>query len=338
MSWLRAVQIRPCRTVNPAGSLPALEVAERQVAGLAVVAGVAAAEAERLHDQAQPAGLRRGNRPGRFRGRARAGTRRRSDCRPRRPSARWKWPFDGRRRQPARHQQRRVVEIERRAPRAAPARPSRESRTARRSVPARAARTAPGRWRRRRCDPTPTDPACTRAAGTGAAGDTSGRRAEDRSSDTWPACAGRPSTRAHRSRRRSSVRLDLGEPAVLVAPLAVASRRHRERPADRGGGGPIEDCGPRDGIDRCRRFELRGRARVSSAVRMRSDLLRREHEHRRVVGVVHVVHEHVAVRAVVAGDDRERSACRSSGRRSWACRPPCRSRCSPACRPRCGAG
>ena len=33
-----------------------------------------------------------------------------------------------------------------------------------------------------------------------------------------------------------------------------------------------------------------------------------------------------------------RSACRSSGRRSWAYPPRSRCRCSPRCRPRCGAG
>ena len=36
------------------------------------------------------------------------------------------------------------------------------------------------------------------------------------------------------------------------------------------------------------------------------DLARREHEHRGIVDVVHVVHEHVAVGPVAAGDVRER--------------------------------
>ena len=69
------------------------------------------------------------------------------------------------------------------------------------------------------------------------------------------------------------------------------------------------------------------------------DLAGGEHEHRGVVDVVHVVHEHVAVRAVAAGDVRER--------RLAEVRPPAAfgvsatqvgAAAAVACRPRCGAG
>ena len=63
-----------------------------------------------------------------------------------------------------------------------------------------------------------------------------------------------------------------------------------------------------------------------------------EHEHRRVVDVVHVVHEHVAVGRVAARRPSGRSARRCWGPRSSACPARGRRRCSRGCRPRCGAG
>ena len=60
MSWLSAVLMRPPFSVKPAAFSSGAEVAEREVAGFAAVAGVGAAEAERPHDEPQrPIGRRR---------------------------------------------------------------------------------------------------------------------------------------------------------------------------------------------------------------------------------------------------------------------------------------
>ena len=112
MSWLSAVLTRPPFSVKPAALLAGAEVAERQVAGLAAVAGVGALEAERPHHEAQRTIGRRRRRP--------------RDVPPERaPERRVGEAADGvdhlqveaavgrRRRQPARQQQVRIVEVER---------------------------------------------------------------------------------------------------------------------------------------------------------------------------------------------------------------------------------
>ena len=136
-----------------------VEIAERQIAALAAVAGIAAAKAERPDDQPQRTVGGHGGRPG-------------DVAAERAPEGRVGQAADGidhlqmkvavqrRRREAARQQQVGIVEIERRRRRSATGRRRRPLETALRSGRARASRTAPSRWPLRRAGPTPTGRAC----------------------------------------------------------------------------------------------------------------------------------------------------------------------------------
>ena len=165
---------------EPRRLLVRAEVAEREVAGFAAVAGVGAAEAERPHDEPQWTAIgRRRRRP--------------RDVPPEgAPECRVGKAADGvhhlqveaavgrRGRQAAREEQVRIVEVERFCARtgAPRARPGCSRRRATRSGQARASRMARAPSPRRPCGRTPTDPACrSGAAGRAARASRAGRAA-----------------------------------------------------------------------------------------------------------------------------------------------------------------